>query len=42
MSKRSSSGVEETCRQPLSLLDRAHAGQAVIITKAVNRMRNEW
>ena len=33
MSKRSSSGVEKTRPQQLSLLDRAHAGQAAIITR---------
>ena len=33
MSKRSSSGVEETRQQLPSLLESAHAGQAVIITR---------
>ena len=42
MSKRSYSDVEETSQQLTSLLESAHAGQAVISTKVVNRMRNEW
>jgi prevent-host-death family protein len=53
MSKRSYSDVEETRQQLPSLLESAHAGQAVIITKRGKpyaalvpsghcRMRNEW